>query len=123
MSAMIRITQKIPSLPHLLETPSGKHFKIIHIDGEKVLIETGKKPSVLKIPAPALDEAPDFLRGKSWVRIAAVHEISNDLSLDAFLKRFSHGTSLASYVAPLLELGEIASIDRRRPAKIRLKDY
>ena len=121
MSVMIEISRKILRFPFTLETPSGKQFEVIHIDGERVLIETGKKPSELKIPVSALEEAPDFLRGKDWVRIGAVHEISDELSLDTFLKRFSHGTSLASYVAPLLELAEIAEIDRNRPAKIRLE--
>jgi len=121
MSVMIEITQKIHRFPFNLETSSGKQFKVLHIDGEKVLIETGKKPSTLKIPVSALEEAPDFLRGKGWIRIGAVHEISDDLSLDTFLKRLSHGTSLASYVAPLLELAEVAKIDRNRPAKIRLE--
>lgn len=121
MSVMIRITRKISSFPYSLETPSGKQFKIIHIDSEKVLIETGQKPSILKIPASVLEEAPNFLRGKGWVRIGAIHEFSHELSLDTFIKRFSHGTSLASYIAPLLELAEIAEIDRSRPAKIRLK--
>ena len=121
MSIIIKISNKIPCFPFTLKTSSGKQFKVIHIDGEKVLIETGKKPSTLKIPASSLEEAPDFLKGKGWVRIGAVHEISDDLSLDTFLKRFCHGTSLASYVAPLLELAEIAEIDRDRPARIRLK--
>jgi len=121
MSIMIKITQKISCFPFTLETSSGKQFKVIHIDGEKVLIETGKKPSTLRIPASALEEASNFLRGKGWIRIGAVHEISDELSFDTFLKRFSHDTSLASYVAPLLELAEIAEIDRNRPAKIRLK--
>nr|NIO38105.1 hypothetical protein [Candidatus Bathyarchaeota archaeon] len=94
---------------------------VIHINGEKILIETGQKPTTLKIPASAVDETPDFLRGKSWVRIGAIHEISDELSLDAFLKNFSGGTSLASYVAPLLELAEIAEINRSRPARLRLK--
>ena len=53
--------------------------------------------------------------GKGWARIGAIHEISNEASLDSFLKRFTHGTSIASYVAPLLELAEIAEIDRSRP--------
>ncbi|TET20457.1 hypothetical protein E3J74_02925 [Candidatus Bathyarchaeota archaeon] len=121
MSVMIKITLKIPRFPFTLETSSGKQFKVLHIDSERVSIETGKKPSTLKIPVSALEEAPNFLRGKGWIRIGAVHEISDELSLDTFLKRFSHGTSLASYVAPLLELAEIAKIDRNRPAKIRLK--
>ena len=121
MSVMIKITQKIPFLPYSMKTPSNSPFKVTHTDSEKILIETGKKPSVLKIPASTLEEAPDFLRGKGWIRIGAVHEISNELSLDTFLKRFTHGTSMASYVAPLLELADIAEIDRSRPAKIRLK--
>jgi len=120
MSVMIKITQKISSSRYSLETPSGKQFKVVHIDGEKVLIETGRKPTTLKIPASALEKSPNFLRGKGWVRIGSVHELSNETSLDTFLKKFSHGTSLASYVAPLLELAEIAEIDRSRPAKIRL---
>ena len=118
---MIKITQKIPHFPFTLETSSGKQFQVIHIDGEKVLIKTGKTPSKLKIPASALEEVPDFLRGKGWIRIGAVHEITDEPSLDTFLKRFSHGTSLASYVAPLLELAEIVETDRDRPAKMRLK--
>jgi len=121
MSVMIKITQKISFLPYSMKTPSNSPFKVTHTDSEKILIETGKKPSVLKIPASALEEAPDFLRGKGWIRIGAVHEISNELSLDTFLKRFTHGTSMASYVAPLLELADIAKIERKRPAKIRLK--
>lgn len=118
---MVRITQRIPNCPHSLKTPSGKQFRITHIDGEKVLLEAGES-SILKIPASALEETPNFLRGKGWVRIGAVHEISDEPTLDTFIKRFSHGTSLASYVAPLLELAGIAEIDRtRRPAKIRLR--
>jgi len=70
MSVMIRVTQKVPHFPHHLETPSGKQFKIIHIDSEKVLIETGKKPSILKIPGSVLEKAPNFSErkglGKNW---------------------------------------------------------
>lgn len=121
MSVMIKIYRKIPYYPFPLRTPSGKQFKVIHGDGEKFVIETGRRPSTLKLPASAFEGAPDFLRGRGWIRIGAVHEISDEISFDTFLKRSSRGTSLASYVAPLLELGEIVEIDRKRPAKIRLK--
>jgi len=115
MSVMTRIAEKIPSFPHPLRTPSGKQFKITHIDSEKVLIETGRTPSIIKIPASALEEAPNFLRGKGWISIGPVQENSDELSLDTL------GRSRAPYVAPLLELAKIAEIDRSRPAKIRLK--
>jgi hypothetical protein len=121
MSVMIKITQKMPLFPFPLETSSGEQFNVTHVDSEKVLIVTGKKPSILKIPASALEETPDFLRGKGWLRIGATHENSEESTLDSFLKRFSSGTSWASYVAPLLELAEIVDLDRKRPAKIRLK--
>ena len=121
MSVIIKIIQSIPEFPYSLATSSGRRFRVTHIDGAKVLIETGEKPTILKIPASALEEAPNFLRGKGWVRIGAIHEITDELSLDSFMKRFSHGTSMASYVAPLLELAQIAEISRARPARIRFK--
>ncbi|MFQ5758889.1 MAG: hypothetical protein ACE5IF_04360, partial [Candidatus Bathyarchaeia archaeon] len=67
-------------MPFPLKTSSGRQFKVNHTDPEKILIETGKRPTKLKIPASALEEAPDFLRGKGWIRIGAVHEISDELS-------------------------------------------
>ena len=119
MSVMIKVTRRIPSFPFTLATPSGRaQFKITHVNSEKVIIATGKKDTQMKIPASALEEKPGFLRGKGWARIGVIHEISNEASLDSFLKRFTHGTSMASYVAPLLEFAEI---DRSRPARIRLK--
>ena len=115
MSVMTRIAEKIPSFPHSLETPSGKRFKITHTDSGKVLIETGRTPSIIKIPASVLEEAPNFLRGKGWISIGPVQGNSDELSLDSLAR------SRAPYVAPLLELAEIAEIDRSRPAKVRLK--
>jgi hypothetical protein len=114
MSVMTRIAEKIPSFPYSLETPSGKQFKITDVDNERVLIETGRTPSTVKILASALEEAPNFLRGKGWISIGHVQG-NSDLSLDALAR------SRAPYVAPLLELAEIAEIDRSRPAKVRLK--
>jgi hypothetical protein len=115
MSVMARIAEKITSFPHSLETPSGKQFKITYTDGEKVLLETGRTPSIIKIPASVLEEAPNFLRGKGWISIGLVQGNSDGLSLDALAR------SRAPYVAPLLELAEIVEIDRSRPAKVRLK--
>jgi len=114
---MARIAEKISSFPYFLEAPSGKRFKITHIDSEKILLETGRTPSIVKIPASALEEAPNFLRGKGWISIGPVQGNSDGLSLDALAR------SRAPYVAPLLELVEIVEIDRSRPAKVRLKAF
>ena len=115
MSVMMRVNKKISSLPYSLETPSGKQFKIIHTDSEKVLIEAGRTPCTIKILASALEEAPNFLKGKGWVKIGPAQESSDEPSLDTLAR------TRAPYVAPLLELAEIAEIDRSRPAKIQLK--
>lgn len=120
MSVLIKITRKIP-LHSVLKTPSGKaQFEFYHIDSEKVVIKT-EGGNYIKIPAPCFEDAPDFLRGRGWIRIGALHDTSLGETLDSFVKRFTSGTSVASYIAPILEEAEIVEIDRRLPAKIRLK--
>lgn len=120
MSIVIKITQKIP-LHSIIKTPSGKaQFDFYHIDGEKVVIKT-EGGSYIKIPATCFDDAPSFLRGRGWIRIGALHDTSYEETFDSFVKRFTSGTSVASYVAPILEKVGIVEIDRSRPAKLRLK--
>ena len=120
MSIMIEITQKIP-LHSIMKTPSGKaQFEFHHRDSEKVVIKT-EGGSQIKIPGTCFENAPNFLREKGWTRIGALHDTSYGETFDGFLKRFTSGTSVASYVAPILEKAEIVEIDRSRPAKLRLK--
>ena len=121
MSIIIKITQKIP-VNSVIETPSGRsQFKIYHIDADRVMIQIGKKGNVLTIPASCFEEALGFLRGKGWIRIGAVHDVAHKGAFDEYVQRFTHGTSAASYVAPILEKIGVVDIDRKRPAKIRLK--
>jgi hypothetical protein len=92
---MARIAEKIPSFPHSLETPSGKQFKITHADGERVLIETGRTPSIIKIPASGLEEAPNFLRGKGWISIGPVQGNPDEPPLDALARsRAPYGSTI-----------------------------
>ena len=122
MSMIIEITRKI-RIGEILQTPSGRsQFKIYHINADRVMIQT-KKGTILTIPASCFESVPNFLRGKDWVKIGAKHGIANEETLDGFLQRFTHGTSIASYVAPILERTSIIEIDRKLPAKIRLKIY
>jgi len=122
MSIIIEVTKKL----HLYEefyTPSGRSkFKIYHINADRVLIQT-QRGSIITIPASCFDGTLNFLKGKGWVKIGAKHDIADEGTLDEFLKRFTHGTSVASYVAPILERIGIVEIDRRRPAKIKLRSY
>lgn len=121
MSAIIEITRKI-RIGEVLQTPSGRaRFEVYHIDPDRVMIRVGRKETLLTIPSSCFDAARDYLKGKGWVRIGAVHGVADDRTLERCLQRFTHGTSAASYVAPILEKSGIFEIDRRRPARIRLR--
>jgi len=120
MDVMIEITRKI-HLYEVLQTPSGRsQFEIYHIDPDRVVIKT-KSGTIISIPASCFIETPKFLREKNWVRIGAVHETASNDTLESHLQNFTHGTSVASYVAPILERAGIVEINGNRPAKLRLR--
>lgn len=105
----------------VLKTPSGRaEFRIKKIGNEGVKIEAGKGRHPIFIPKECLNGIPRFLRGKGWVRIGVVHENVRNDTLDSYVKRFTHGTSAASYVVLILEKVKIIEIDRTRPNKVRL---
>ena len=116
---MISITTKIsPGMK--ISTPSGRaEFEIYHIDALRVIILVGKKRSPIKIPAQCFEDIPQFLTGKGWVRIGAIHETIQEHTLDTFVKQYTR-RSTASYIAPILEKAKIIEIDRNIPAKVRL---
>ena len=70
----------------------------------------------------ALEEIPDFLRGRDWVRIGSAYSTGSHLpgSLDEHLKNYTK-TATAGWVAVLLEKAAVITIDRSRPARIRLR--
>lgn len=64
-------------------------------------------------PWRALEEIPDFLRGRGWVQIGSVHSSeSNEGTLDAHLKSFLKRAT-AGWVAVVLG---VIRIDRSRHA-------
>ena len=118
---MIEIASKIPR-GSILKTPSGRaEFEIYHIDGERIMIRVPVTNTIIKIPAACFEESSIFLRGKGWIRIGAVHGAACRGSFDEFVQRFTSETSAASYVAPILEKAGIVKIDRKRPARIKLR--
>lgn len=121
MSVIIEITKRV-RIGDVLQTPSGRsRFEIHHINADRVVIRVGKKGTMVAIPSSCFEGAPDFLRGKGWVRIGATHGVAHEGTLDRYLQSLSHGTSVASYVASILERASIVEIARKRPAKIRLR--
>lgn len=117
---IIQLTQKI----HLyikIKTPSGRStFTVYHIDGLRVMVQTGKNDSIITIPAQCFEDIPKYLNNKGWMKIGATHQKDKEETLDSFIKKYTSGTSAASYVAPILELCGIIKIDRNRPAKVKL---
>ena len=104
-----------------LTTPSRRvPFMVEEVDPRGVVLRVGRTGSRIRIPAECLEGVPDFLRDKGWVRIGAIHGKPCKGSLEDYLQQFTHGTSVASYVVPILERISIVQVDRRRPARVRL---
>ena len=119
MQVMDRILSKI-SPGTVLITPSGRaSFKVEHIDSEGVMLSVGSGWPI-HISKACWEGIPDFLRGRGWVLIGATHGEPSHGSLDDYLQRYTHGTSVASYVVPILERVLLVQVDSSKPGKIRL---
>jgi len=120
MDVMKRLIDCAPvSAGTVMKTPSGRgEFRIKQIGREGIEVEVGKGGYPIHIPRECWNGLPEFLENKGWVRIGATHSITRDFTLDSYLKRFTSGTSAASYVATILEKAGLVKIDRSRPNKI-----
>lgn len=74
----------------------------------------------IHIPKDCWEGIPDFLRGRGWVLIGVTHGEPPHGTLDDYLQQFTHGTSEASYVPPILERILLVQLDRSKPNKIHL---
>lgn len=87
-------------------------------DGLVLLL--GEKQAWTPLPWRALEEVPDFLRGRGWVLIGSVYSMdSRQGSLDEHLKRFLKRAT-AGWIAVVLERAAVITIDRSHPARIKL---
>jgi hypothetical protein len=67
------------------------------------------------------EQVPDFLRGRGWVLIGSLYSTgSTPGSLDAHLKAFTK-TATADWIAVVLEKAAVITVDRTRPARIKLR--
>jgi hypothetical protein len=107
----------------VLATPSGRgHFRIARYTADALVLLMGETEAWTPLPWRALEEIPDFLRGRNWVRIGSVYATGTHHtgSLDEHLKRYTK-TATAGWVAVVLEKAAVITIDRSRPARIRLR--
>jgi hypothetical protein len=72
----------------VLDTPSGRgQFTIARYTTDSVVLLLGEKEAWTPLPWRALEEIPDFLRGRDWVFIGSVYSTdSRQGSLDEHLK-------------------------------------
>jgi hypothetical protein len=106
----------------VLPTPSGRgHFTVARYTANGLVLLLGEKEAWTPLPWRALEEIPDFLRGRGWVPIGSAYSTGSlEGSLDEHLKQYLKRAT-AGWVAILLEKADVISVDRSRPAHIRLR--
>jgi hypothetical protein len=81
----------------------------------------GEKQARTPLPWQALEQVPDFLRGRGWVLIGSLYSTDTTPgSLDAHLKTFLKRAT-AGWIAVVLEKAGVITVDRTRPARIKLR--
>jgi hypothetical protein len=106
----------------VLTTPSGRApFTIARYTHDSLVLLLGEKEAWTPLPWRALEGIPEFLRGRDWVLIGSVYSTgSHPGSLDEYLKRYLRRAT-AGWVAAVLEKAAVITVDRSRPAHIRLR--
>jgi hypothetical protein len=106
----------------VLATPSGRgHFTVARYTTDAIVLLLGEKEAWTPLPWRALEEIPDFLRGRDWVLIGSLYSTdSRQGSLDQHLKRYLKRAT-TGWVAVVLEKAAVITVDRSRPAHIRLR--
>ena len=103
----------------VLYTPiQKKPFKIKSISQSGIVLIIGKK-WITPIPVDCWNGIPNYLKGKGWVEIGAIHGISKPGTLENYIDGFIP-RSAGNYVASILEHAGIVKIDRNLPSKVRL---
>jgi hypothetical protein len=106
----------------VLSTPTGRgRFSVAEIDTKGPVLLLGRKEARTLIPWLALEGLPGFLGAESWSVIGSVFDQAADpTTLDGYMKRFVNRAT-AGWVACLLEAAGVVQIDRRPPARVRMR--
>jgi hypothetical protein len=106
----------------LLATPSGRgQFTVAEYSARGIVLLLGAKQARTPLPWQALEQVPDFLRGRGWVLIGSVYSTDGTPgSLDAHLKTFLMRAT-AGWIAVVLEKAGVITLDRTPPARIKLR--
>jgi hypothetical protein len=106
----------------VLLTPTGRgRFTVAEIGNKGPVLLLGEKEARTLIPWTALEGVPGFLGTEAWSPIGGIYDQAADqTSLDGHMKRFVNRAT-AGWVASLLEDAGVIEIDRRPPARVRMK--
>jgi hypothetical protein len=104
-----------------LLTPTGRgQFSVARYTSDALVLLLGDQEAWTPLPWRGLEEVPDFLGGRGWVRIGSLYSTDSIAgTLDAHLKGYLKRAT-AGWVAVVLERADVVRIDRSRPAKVQL---
>jgi hypothetical protein len=104
-----------------LATPSGRgQFTVARCTDDGLVLLLGGKEAWTPLPWRALEEVPGLLRGRGWVPIGGAYSVDSvPGTLDEHLKKFLRRAT-AGWVAVVLERAGVVTMDRSRPARVRL---
>jgi hypothetical protein len=121
MNVMNILSKKLSAGDILVTPVQRKEFTIENISPKGITLVLGTQWKT-EIPANCWEGIPDFLKGKGWVVIGAIHDYG---AVPGTLEDYVNKTkpqkrSTGNYVASVLEIAGIAEINRKPPSKIRL---
>jgi hypothetical protein len=105
----------------LLATPSGRgQFAVAEYTAHGIVLLPGAKQARTPMPWQALEQVPDFLRGRGWVLIGSIYSTdgapgSPDGNLKTFLMR-----ATAGWIAVVLEKAGVITL-HTPPARTKLR--
>ena len=106
----------------VLSTPTGRgQFTVAELGTKGPRLLVGQKENRMLIPWAALEGVPEFLGPERWSVIGTVFDTAADpTTLDGYLKGYVN-VATASWAARLLEEACVVQIDRRLPARVRMR--
>ena len=116
------IRESVADGERLKTAADGAPFTVEQLTPNALVLLLGEGQHKTPVSWQCLEGIPAFLRGKDWVPIGAGKYTteSDPQTLDGYLKR-SVNRATASWVAGVLEHAGLVEVDRRRPARVRLK--
>ena len=106
----------------VLSTPTGRgQFTVAEVGAGGPFLLLGRKEARTLIPWVALEGVPGFLGAGTWRVIGSVYDQAADpTTFDGYMKGFVNRAT-AGWVACLLEAAGVVDIDRRPPARVRMR--